>query len=75
MSLSKGMTFEDIKPHVSKGIGKKVALRELDSYNTSTLLWYVAKRHKFGLVLTTLIVYVTFNMFGTLIVGLAESIK
>ena len=73
--MSNVLTYEDIKPKVSKDLGKRVALKELDHYHSSTLVWHLVVRHKFGLVLTTLIVYVAFNSFGTLLVGLFESLK
>lgn len=74
-----GMAYEDIKPHISKSskrtIAKKSMASDLSRFNTSTMVWFVVRRHKFGLVVTTLVVYVAFNSFGTLIVGLLESFK
>ncbi|HUD05624.1 MAG TPA: hypothetical protein VMR18_01725 [Candidatus Saccharimonadales bacterium] len=69
------MAYEDIKPKVGKGAGKRVALKELDSYHTSTLLGHLVNRHKFGLLITFTTTYVAFSLFGRLIVGLIESIK
>lgn len=73
---TKAMQYEDVKNiRVSKGVGKKVALNQLDNYASNTMIWHLVKRHKFGLVVVTLIVYIAFNSFGTLIVGLFESLK
>ena len=73
--LENTMKFEDIRPKKpSAKTSKKIALSELDKFDTTTILWHVAKRHKFGLLATFTIVYVTMSLFGTLIVGLAESI-
>jgi hypothetical protein len=72
----KSMTYEELpltKP--SRSSTKKIALSELDKYSDGQMLWHIAKKRKFPIVVTLFILYVAFNSFGTLIVGLAESIK
>lgn len=77
--LSGTMHYEDIKPKVSKGVSAKVVERshnaELSKFHTSTLVWFVVKRHKFGLLVAFTIIYVSMTAFHTLIIGLIESFK
>ena len=78
--LSKAMNYEEVPlSKVSKTAAKKEVkrLRESNINHMSSLaiLWFLAVKHKFGIVVTILVVYVAFSAFGTLIVGLAESIK
>lgn len=78
--LNKTMQYEEIPlTKISRTAAKKEVkrLRESNINHMSSLaiLWFLAVKHKFGIVVTLLIVYVAFSTFGTLIVGLAESIK
>jgi hypothetical protein len=69
------MEFEDVKfKKPSAKTSKKIALSELDKFSDGQIIWHVAKRRKFGLLLTFTVVYVAFTLFGTLIVGLIESL-
>jgi hypothetical protein len=73
MSFSKTMDYEEMPlkiSKVSKRVGRNYDIRTMSSWGA---LGYLALRHKFGLLLTFTAVYVAFTLFGTLIVGLIES--
>ena len=53
---------------------KKMKQRDIRLMSDWAILWYLAKKRKFGLVTTAFIVYVSFSLFGTLIVGLIEGL-
>ena len=79
MSLTKAMQYEDVPLHsASKSAVKKEVkrLRETDINKMSSLqiLWHLAVKHKFGLLVTFTVSYVTFSLFGTLIVGLLKGL-
>lgn len=74
--MSNAMVFEDIAPKkASKATIKKIALKELDRYTDSQLVWHVVVRRKFGLLATFTIVYVSLTMFHSLIFGLIQGLK
>ena len=80
MLVKDTMNYEEIAlPKVSRKATQKEVqrLRESNINRMSSLaiLWFLAKKHKFGIVVTILIVYVAFNTFGTLLIGLLESVK
>lgn len=74
MSLAK-MQYEEMPLSVSKKAAKEIAkdydIRYMDSYS---VLWFLTKKHKFGLLMTFTVVYVMFSLFGMVIVGLVESL-
>lgn len=67
--------LEDVKFKPSEGLGKKVAIKGLERFHSSTLVWFLVNRHKFGLLATFTIVYVSLTMFHSLIFGLFQSLK
>ena len=50
MSNTAGMAYEATAIKQTKGLGKKVVLRQLDHIGTPTILWFLAKRHKTGIL-------------------------
>lgn len=75
MNVAKAMQYEEMPLKISRSALKEAA-RDFDvrKMNTSSVLWYLAVKHKFGLLLTFTIVFVAFSLFGQLIVGLFESL-
>lgn len=73
-----GMKYEEMPGKVSKSSVRKIVKTErtveLQKIAVTEFAWAKAKQHKFGLLLTFTIVYVAFSMFGTLIIGLLESL-
>jgi hypothetical protein len=59
---------------ISKSAAKKEAKRErkIENMTTSAILWFVVTKHKFVIVCVAFGLYVTFSLFGTLIVGLMQ---
>ena len=49
--------------------------KDINLMPSSAIVWYLVVKHKFGLLATVFGVYLAFSLFGTLIVGLIESIK
>lgn len=79
MSTS-GMQYELAGSKVPSRLSTKQEarrLRELDinKMSSSAIVKHLVIKHKFGLLMTFTIVYVTFSTFGALIVSLVESIK
>lgn len=75
MSLeSKALSYEEMPLKVSKKVlkesGRDYDVRKMDS---SSIVWFLVRKHKFGLLVTFTSIYVAFSLFGTLIVGLVES--
>lgn len=56
------MQYEETPIKKSKVSKKTLALKELDTLNTSSILWFVIKRHKFGLVSTWAILVTLFYL-------------
>lgn len=77
--MKTGQLLEEKKPFaLSKSGQKKVKqmereydVRYMASYE---VVWYLVVRHKFGLLATFTVVYVSFSLFGSLIVSLAQAI-
>jgi hypothetical protein len=59
---------------VSKHAVKKEAVRVLDNFSTSRILWHVVKRHKLGLITTYAIVLTVFYFLPFLPSLLAHSL-
>ena len=59
---------------ISKSAAKRESKRErkIENMNTSAIVWFVVTKHKFFLVSAAFVTYVTFSLFGTLIVGLVQ---
>jgi len=60
MSIAKAGFIETPVP---KTATKKVLLREVDRLGTPTLLWFIAKRHKTGLLVTGNLTLATLYFF------------
>lgn len=81
MSFAKPMQYEAeeiplstaSKTAVKKEV-KRLREANIDKMSSLAIVWYLVVKHKFSIVVTILITYVAFNSFGTLIVGLAESL-
>ena len=69
MSFAKAMSYEQtpVKPI-------KVRATDLNRMSSGKIIWYLVVKHKFGLLATFSVTYVAFSLFGTLIVGLVESL-
>lgn len=52
MGNTAGMAYEPTTIKQSKGLGKKAVYREMEHIGTPSILWYLAKRHKTGLLAT-----------------------
>ena len=82
MLVKDTMNYEEM-PFTKGKVSRKVTQKEVQRLRESNInhmsslaiLWFLAVKHKFGIVVTILIVYVALNSFGTLIIGLVESIK
>ena len=72
------MDYETTPFKVSRGSATKISktekTRKLQSISVMDFGWAKTKQHRFGLLVTFTIVYVSFSLFGRLIVGLAESL-
>lgn len=58
--MSKTMQYEETPVKKSKVSHKQVALQELSRVSTGAIIWYLVKRHKFGLVTTWAIIVTLF---------------
>ena len=58
-----------------KAIDKKERSMNINKMGSIEIVWHLVKKHKFGLLLAFTSVYVAFSLFGTLIVGLIQSIS
>ncbi len=75
-SVAAAMTFErDGNMTISKRAAKRAEKTyDVRSMTTLSILWFLVTRHKFAIVCIAFGVYVTFSLFGTLIVGLIQSL-
>ena len=71
MSL-KAMTYEQTP--VKKSIRIKSTDTDINRMTSLSILWYLLSKHKFGVVVTAFATYVAFTAFGTLIIGLLQSL-
>lgn len=60
------MTYEKAGKKVNKDTAKNAEMHELKRVSTSTLLWHVVKRHKFGLVSTYAVLMTAVYIFPPL---------
>ena len=58
--MSKAMEYETTPVKKSKLNPTKLALQEIDRVGTASIIWYLVKRHKFGLVTAWAIVVTLF---------------
>ena len=70
--LTKMIDMPLTKP--SKMAINKEVIKDINIMPSTMIVWFLVKKHKFGLLVTFTSVYVAFSLFGTLIVGLLESI-
>lgn len=75
-SVADAMTFEQTGSMAISKRAAKHADRAYDvrSMTTTSIVWYLVTRHKFALVCVAFATYVTFSLFGTLIVGVIQSL-
>lgn len=61
-----GMTYEDkgIKPN--KTNNKQILLKQLERVSTSSIMWYIVKRHKVGLLGTWAVIITVLYIFPPL---------
>ena len=77
MSLSavNAMSYETTGTKtISKTAVKKLRETNINNMTSTSIVFHLVKKHKFGLLVTFTITYVSFSLFGTLIVGLSESL-
>jgi len=78
-TISDVMAFEYMKPSapskktIKKGINK-MNENNINNIPSTSIVWYLVKKHKFGLLATFTVIYVTMSLFGTLIIGLLQGI-
>lgn len=63
MSIAKAMEYEMTPVKSSKLSGTKLALAQLERVGTVSILWYLVKRHKFGLVAAWAITVTIIQLF------------
>jgi hypothetical protein len=75
--MSKDMQYEETPIKKSKVSGTSLALKGLERVSTLAIVWYLVKRHKFGLVivwaLTVTILYIA-PFVPSMLLGLILSI-
>lgn len=71
MSLTKAMQYEDMPLKVAK---VRYTETNINKMTTPRIIAHLVIKHKFGLLATFTTIFVAFTLFGTLIVGLAESL-
>lgn len=69
MTLAKALEFDDYEPkkHVTQTVAKKIVTKDLERLNTSSIIWYVIKRHKYGLIVNIFLaenIYFGLRFFG-----------
>ena len=69
MSFAKAMSYEKTPVRATR-----IKETDLNRMSSSKIIWYLVVKHKFGLLATFSVTYVAFSLFGTLIVGLVESL-
>lgn len=57
------MKYEETPVKPSKVSAKTLALKELDRVGTASIVWFLIKKHKFGLVLTWAIIITVLYVF------------
>lgn len=60
------MTYEETPVKKSKLDPKKLALKELERVGTGSIIWYLVKRHKTGLLATWAVLMTALYMFPPL---------
>lgn len=60
------MTYEKTPVSNSKGLGKRTLIKELETLRTGTIIWFLVKRHKVGLLGTWAVVITALYMFPPL---------
>lgn len=69
--LTKMIDMPLTKP--SKMAIKKEVTKDINLMPSTMIVWYLVKKHKFGLLATFTFVYVWFSVFGRLTIGIIES--
>ena len=60
--MSKTMEYEETPVKNNKISRKTIALKALETVGTSSIIWYLIKRHKFALVATWAVIITVFYL-------------